>query len=246
MDPGEPNTVKVHGTHYYTFGDSTGTVRKGWGILYEPTINDLYAILKNRYPTLNFRSIRVYTGTSPQVNTTVSAGTVSRSLESTEELQFALKCHLKDPLRIVAYVDTMPTRPNSPPPPGESWLEWNTFIPRDPYEDPPTDAEEERRMRHETGMRNMPKTDLQCEERLSELRRRIRRLEKCKDNIKTVHKGIEPDAIHSDDEPEWQVLRHIPGAAGPQGRINQRANAHQEVLTRTAQELAQLSDGSEA
>jgi len=246
MNPADANTVKVHGTDYYTFGRSIGVVRKGWGILYEPTLNNLYAIIKGVHPNLNFRSIRVYTGSSPDVNTTVSAGFVSRSLESTEELQFALKCHMKNPLRIVAYQDTMPTRPNSPPPPGETWLNWNDFTPRDAYEDPPTDSEEEKRMRDETGRRNMPRTDIKCEQRLTEIRARIRRLKICKNNVKAVHKAIEPGAIHSDDDPEWRVLRHLPGAVGPQGRINQRANAHQRIPNMTPAELAQMSHGSEA
>ena len=92
----------------------------------------------------------------------------------------------------------------------------------------------------------MPRTDIKCKQRLTEIRARIRRLKNCKANVKAVHKAMEPEAIHSDDDPAWRVLRHVPGAVGPQGRINQRANAHQKITIMTPEELADMSHGSEA
>ena len=116
-------------------------------------------------------------------------------------------------LTVLSTTEGAPPRPNSPANIKYPYLVKDNFAPPEPYDEP--DSDSEAIISRNAGMRakRLPRKDAAFEERLREMRIRIRKWKEAKAVVKRKHKLLHPTAIHSDDEGEYYFM-HYPAAGG--------------------------------
>lgn len=117
-----------------------------------------------------------------------------------------------NPIYLLAVLSTselVPPRPNTPANPIHPYLIESTFAPPEPYDEPDSDSEAVISRHADLRSKRLPRKDAAFEERLREMRIRIRKWKEAKAVVKRKHKALHPAAIHSDDEGEYFFM-HFP------------------------------------
>ena len=175
---------------------------KKMAVLHEVTINELHRKISPHLP--EGRKVREIIGalTNSQPGEGGAPSDVTH-LRSDEDLNAFLQLTQVKPIKLLVILHKKQVDGANTPPPENTnkktyYFDHRRFDGREYYVDEVEDSEEEIRKRA-GGKRGYPRKDGKFEEGLSDLRRRIRRQQRLKEDFEKKHKAAFPEAIHDSD-----------------------------------------------
>lgn len=197
LDPANP-THRIANTWKWNIPGA-----KKLAVLYEPSLNDLHVKISSHLP--DGRKVREIIGALENAADGQDGPADTTIIRSDEDLDAFLRLTESKPIKLLVVLHRLAADGvNTPPPVGSNadkyYFRLGRFDGPEYYADELEDSDEEIANRAGgRGRRGVPRKDYRFEERLEEIRRRIRRQQRLLADLQLKHKATFPEAVHDTD-----------------------------------------------